>query len=149
MNAKDAALAQSDEVTEVEMKQCEAPRMCQAHFAMRELECPHGCMEFCIVADRDKINPLIQTLRAELAGAKAKISQYEFAAEGDEFDSQGVTAMSLGKHYTDALFELTRRKAYSKHSCAQMIAEAGERADKALGEIARLTEIAEGGKLCL
>lgn len=75
-------------------------------------------------------------LQRELAAVRGQLAEYEFAAEDDEFDERGVSIIDLGHHYTDALSALTERRAYSKSSCAQMIAEQSERAERAEAELA-------------
>jgi hypothetical protein len=82
-------------------------------------------------------------LERELAAVRGQLAEYEFAAEHDEFDDRGVDIMELDHHYTDALSALTERKAYSKSSCAQMIAEQSERAERAESALAAAKAEAE------
>ena len=77
------------------------------------------------------------------SAVRGQLAEYEFAAEHDEFDERGIDIMELGKHYTDALSALTERKAYSKSSCAQMIAEQSERAERAESALAAANAEAE------
>jgi len=77
-----------------------------------------------------------EELERELAAVRGQLAKYEFAAEDDEFDERGVSIIDLGNHYTDALMALTERKAYSKSSCAQMIAEQSDRAERAESALA-------------
>ena len=100
---------------------------------------PHRFLD--IVAD-------LEQAADELAALRGQLAEYEFAAESDEFDERGVSIIDLGHHYTDALMALTERKAYSKSSCAQMIAEQSERAEHAESALADAkAEIAEARKL--
>lgn len=71
----------------------------------------------------ERAEAMAQRESARVVEAEAKLQRYEFASEEDEFDDKGVAAWDLSPHYEEAVHQLTKRKAYSKSSCAQMIAE--------------------------
>jgi len=56
------------------------------------------------------------------------------------FDNKGLHPWDLEPHYTNAVSELTRRKAYAKSDCAQMIAEGWQAAERAEAELVSIKQ---------
>lgn len=50
-------------------------RLCQAHFAMRDVECPHGCLEHCIVAEPRKVNDALRAAQSATGARWIPVSE--------------------------------------------------------------------------
>ena len=85
-----------------------ATRICEAHFGMNEVPCPHGCLETCVGAFPEKVN-------RELAAARkdAQINAENFATTNKalvSYDERRLKAEAVSRRAFFEAVEICRQK---------------------------------------